>query len=397
LGGVLSHTSQAVRLPGERGLMAGSVPREFVRHSAPETFTATELMAEDLPPVKWIVPDMLPEGVTILGGKPKMGKSWMALGLGIAVASGGVALGVKPVERGEVLYLALEDNRRRLQKRLKKLLTVEAPARLHIATEWPRMDEGGAEMLSEWLVEHPEARLVVVDILKKVRPQASVHRSVYEADYEALEAMQRLAGKYGIALLVIHHLRKLGASDPLDELSGSTGLSGGADGILVLKRDRGRADAYLHVTGREIEEEAELALRWDADLASWTLAGDAEEYRRSEERGAILRVVQESPEPIAPKDVAETLDKNASTVRTLLRKMASEGLVKAESGRYTSVDTVDAVDAESTSVPESTESTQSTVYTKGPEEPTITCIHGYAYGKGCYLCDQDHPYRNGGT
>jgi DNA-binding transcriptional ArsR family regulator len=298
------------------------------------TFTVAELMAEPLPAVKWIVPEILPEGVTILGGKPKMGKSWMALGLAVAVASGGMALGVKSVERGGVLYLALEDNRRRLQKRLKKLLPAEAPARLHLTTDWPRMNEGGAEMLARWLREHPETRLVVVDILKRVRPQASVHRSVYEADYEALEAMQKLAGEHGIALLVVHHLRKLGATDPLDELSGSTGLSGAADGILILKRERGRAAAYLHITGREIEEEAELALKWDANLASWTLAGDAEEYRRSEEREAILRALRESAEPITPKEVAETLDKNPSTIRTLLRKMADNGLVKGQDGRY---------------------------------------------------------------
>jgi hypothetical protein len=346
--------------------MARDMPREFLRSERiPETFTASDLMAADLPEVRWIVPEILPEGVTILGGKPKMGKSWLALGLAVAVASGGVALGVKPVEQGEVLYLALEDNRRRLQKRLKKLLIVEAPARLHIATNWPRMDDGGAEMLGGWLDEHPEARLVVVDILKKVRPKASVHRSVYEADCEALEAMQRLAGEYGVALLVVHHLRKLGATDPLGELSGSTGLSGGADGILVLKRDRSRADAYLHVTGREIEEEAELALRWDAELASWTLAGDAEEYRRSEEQGEILRLVQGSSEPVAPKEVAEILEKNASTVRTLMRKMANAGILMAHGGRYTPVDSVDAVDSGTYPDSESTESTLSTIHANG--------------------------------
>jgi RecA-family ATPase len=89
----------------------------------PATFTAAELMAMELPPVRWVIPDILPEGVTFLAGKPKMGKSWMALGLGIAVATGGVALGTKQVEQGEVLYLALEDNRRRIHNRLNKLLS----------------------------------------------------------------------------------------------------------------------------------------------------------------------------------------------------------------------------------------------------------------------------------
>lgn len=102
-------------------------------------FSAAELMAEELPPVRWVVPGLLPEGVTLLAGKPKLGKSWLALGLGMAVASGGVALGTKQVECGDVLYLALEDNPRRLQGRLGKMLAGgEAPKGLYYATEWPR-------------------------------------------------------------------------------------------------------------------------------------------------------------------------------------------------------------------------------------------------------------------
>src|SRR5215212_725841 len=272
------------------------------------TFTAAELMAAELPPLRGIVPGLLPEGATLVAGKPKLGKSWLALGLAISVASGGVALGTRPVEAGEVLYLALEDNRCRLQSRLKKALAGDtAPESLHIATERPRMDEGGAHRLGDWLAAHPDARLVVVDILKKVRPRMSPNHSVYDVDYEALETLQRLAGKHCAAILVVHHTRKLAAADPVGEVSGSTGLSGGADGILVLKRDREQADAYLHVTGREIEEESELALRWDTDLASWTLVGDAEEYRISKERQDIVRVLEEAEEPMSPKEVAELL------------------------------------------------------------------------------------------
>lgn len=113
------------------------------RNGRPKTFTAAELMAEELPEARWIVPDVLPEGVTFLAGKPKLGKSWMVLGIGLAVATGGVALGAKPVRRGEILCLALEDTRRRLQKRLGLLLTDGgAPEGLHFNLHWPRADEG---------------------------------------------------------------------------------------------------------------------------------------------------------------------------------------------------------------------------------------------------------------
>ncbi len=209
-----------------------------------------------------------------------------------------------------------------------------APNRLHMATEWQRMDNGGSEALEEWLRKHPDARLVVVDILKRVRPQASTQRSVYEADYEALEAMQRIAGKYGVSILVVHHSRKMAATDPLDEISGSTGLSGGADGILALRRDRGRADAYLHVTGREIEEEADLALRWDANLATWTIAGDADEYQLSQERQDILKVVKDAERPITPKEVADVLGKNVNTVKQRMWQMSKDGQLSSADGDY---------------------------------------------------------------
>src|SRR5829696_2834797 len=315
------------------------------KNGKPETFTAADLMGLKLPEVRWAVPDIVPEGVTLLAGKPKLGKSWFTLGLGVATATGAVALGTKRVEQGECLYLALEDNRRRLRKRLDKLLSGSpAPEGLHIALAWPRLNEGGAEALDEWLEVHPDARLVVVDTLKKVRARASGNRNVYDVDYEALEPLLPLAAEYGVAIVVVHHLRKTGAADPLDEISGSTGLSGGVDGALILKRDRGRADAYLHVTGRDIEEDAEYALRWDHTLAAWSLVGDADEYRQSEERRVIIELLQSSG-PLAPKDVAEALDKNASTTRVLLRKMLADGQVVVEEGRYDAVNTVNGVNA----------------------------------------------------
>src|SRR5215218_1452231 len=104
------------------------------KNGKPETFTAADLMALELPEVRWAVPGIVPEGVTLLAGKPKLGKSWLTLDLGVAISTGRVALGTKRVEQGECLYLALEDNRRRLQTRLHKLLSGAAgPKRLHLA------------------------------------------------------------------------------------------------------------------------------------------------------------------------------------------------------------------------------------------------------------------------
>jgi hypothetical protein len=319
-------------------------PREALRivedrrrkNVPPPTMSAADLMRLELPEAKWAVPGVLPEGVTILAGKPKIGKSWLGLGLGIAVGAGGRALGQIAVEAGEALYMGLEDNTRRLQKRMRKMLAGrEAPRRLEVITEWPQLDDGGVEALDAWLDKRPDARLVVVDTLKKIRPREAGSRSVYDLDYEALEPLVPLASGRGVAILVVHHLRKLEAGDPLDMISGSTGLTGGVDGAMVLKRDRGKQDATLVVDGRDIEEPSELALRWDAEIASWSLMGDAEEYRKSEERRRILELLERFDEPMWPKEIAEALGKNRSTTRVLLANMKQDGQVEDTGRGYT--------------------------------------------------------------
>jgi hypothetical protein len=376
-------------------LMAGDIPREWLRPERngriPETISAADLMASELPPVRWGVRGVLPEGVTLLAGKPKLGKSWLALGLCVAVAAGGVALGTRQVEQGDVLYLALEDNRRRLQKRLGKMLCGPAPEGLEIATAWPKLDEGGVEALGAWLVEHPEARLVAVDTLAKIRPRTR-GQNVYQEDYAALEELLPLAAEHEVAIVVVHHTRKMAAADPLDEISGSTGLTGGVDGVLVLKRDRGKADAVLHVDGRDIEEPAEYALKWDAETAGWTIVGDAEEYRMSEERKAILGVLEQAGEFLSPGEVADALGKPRNTVKQRLWRMAQDGQVENRNGTYGITHNRDnCVTGEAGS---GYPVTAVIGYSEGSE--SVKCIHGFAEGLGCYLCDENHAYRMGG-
>jgi len=301
----------------------------FDKRVFPGIFSIRDLLSQELPPAKWIVPDLLPEGVTLLAGKPKIGKTWLAQGLAVAIATGGIALGSKRVEQGEVLYLALEDNKRRLHKRFKKLLTEDPPQCLSAAVDWPSLDQGGDEWIAGWCATHPDARLVVIDTLKKVRPRTNGQRSFYDADYESLEALIPIASDYGVGILVLHHLRKMDADDPLDTISGSTGLSGGVDGTLVLKRDRGKADAYLLVDGRDVEEPGEYALRWDAQLTAWQLLGDAEEYRIGETRAKMLRALADAaPDAMSPTDIAIEIAENIDNVKQTLRRMDRDGQIK---------------------------------------------------------------------
>jgi len=296
--------------------------------------TDADLAILDLPEPKWIIPGYLAEGLALLGGKPKMGKSWMALGLAYAVATGGRALNAIDVDQGGVLYLGLEDTRRRLQSRM-RAIRQEYPAtpRLHFKTEWPRLNEGGLEMIQSWLQTTPDPRYVVLDTFAKVKARATGRGTQYEEDYDSLSGLKSLADDFSICAQCVTHTRKSDADDVFDTIMGGVGLPGAADMSWVLKRDRGQADGFLHVTGRDIEER-EAALMFHSDTGHWSLLGDAEEYRRSKEQNDILLCLIDNG-PMAPKEIAERLDKPASTVRSLLSKMRDARVVKRrDDGRY---------------------------------------------------------------
>jgi AAA domain len=307
----------------------------------PTPFTLKELLAKQLPPVQWAIPDILPEGLTLLAGKPKLGKSWLALAMALAVASGGVALGTYPVTQGEVLYLALEDNERRLQSRAQQLLAsmTTVPTSISFELRWPRLDQGGLTYVEEYLQTHPDVRLVVIDTWARVSPKVQHRqRSQYEDEYAALTPLKHLADTYRVSILAIHHLRKMRGDDVLDEITGSIGLTGAVDGALILKRERGQHDASLFVTGRDIEHEQQLALRFDAQTAMWMLVGNAEEVRRTKERQDILDLLSEQfPEGMTPRQVADALDKNYHTTRCLLRKMEMDGSIQHNDSRYVAI------------------------------------------------------------
>src|SRR5262249_7794817 len=163
---------------------------------AVETFTAAELAAMQLPEARYVVWEVIPEGLTVLAGKPKLGKSWLALNLALAVAQGGIALGKINVTKAGVLYLALEDTKRRLQARVRKILSKtqqKAPERLHLTTSWGMPGQDRLKLLSLWLEEHPETRLVIIDTWAKFRPGRIRGSDLYEEDYAHASQLKDLA------------------------------------------------------------------------------------------------------------------------------------------------------------------------------------------------------------
>jgi len=318
-----SHTKAlALRAPGA--------------NRGPRTYTGIELLKKQIPEPRWAVLGLIPVGVTIVAGPPKLGKSWMVLSMVIAIASGGYVLAKIPVEKGAGLYLALEDTELRMQDRcIKVLADLPMPEGFEYAIEWPRLGSGCAEYLVAWLEKHPDARIIVIDTFKKVRPVRSRQGDIYGEDYSDVGDLKSVADQYGIAIVLVHHVNKVEHEDPMNSVSGTFGVTGAADAVLVLNRRRGQSDATLHTSGRDISEQA-IALHWDSELGTWAMMGDAEEYKHAQRRREIMEVVEkEGTVGISPVEVAELLEAPHGSIKVLMMKMEREGaLERISRGRY---------------------------------------------------------------
>jgi 5S rRNA maturation endonuclease (ribonuclease M5) len=302
--------------------------------------SAAALGKMEVSPIRYLIKNMLPEGLCLLVGRPKIGKSWLGLDMALAVARGGRAIRTTAVEKSDVLYLALEDGERRMKNRLETISSdVELPGELNVFFDWPKMDEGGLTRLDEYLRRNPGCRFVIIDTLQKVKGKPGFNSNAYESDYAALSGLQRLALDRCACILLIHHRRKSGGDDILDSVSGSVGITGAADAILILERGRGDADAVLHITGRDVLE-SRLALQFAG--GQWSLLGDVEEYAVADTRRKILEVLQSGP--MLPKEISKVTGINSQAIRTTLYRMVSDQqITRGGDGRYTAPVTRNAV------------------------------------------------------
>ncbi len=337
----IGEPSPLVGLRGERPAAdaEGPTPKRSVSpapKSSPVVGTAADLRSKTFPPVSYIAPGYIAEGLTMLAGRPKIGKSWLMLEVGLAVAGAGPCLGSIECELGDVLYLALEDNERRLQARITKLLGYarkEWPRAFHYATQWPRAGAGGLDAIRSWINGAKNPRLIVIDVLAGFRTRSNGKDGLYEADYNAIKELQSIALEIGLAIVVVHHLRKdIGGIDPFEKVSGTLGLSAAADTVLILDRDSNGTSLYGR--GRDIEE-IEVAVEFDASTCRWTIKGPVGQIRLSDQRCAILRALEEAAAALTPTEIARALDESPANVKQLLFKMAKDNeVVKEGRGRY---------------------------------------------------------------
>ena len=270
-----------------------------------KTISAQELQRADLPPVKFLVEDILPEGTGLLSAASKIGKSWLVLDLGLCVAAGAPFMG-HTTRRAGVLYLALEDSLSRLQDRMNKVLNGKPPPDgFYFSTDAPKLDTGLLDTIEDHLRRSPSTRLITIDTLQKVRGQALPRESGYAQDYREMETIKRFLDKRGLSVLFVHHNRKMkDDDDPFNQISGTNGIMGAADTTWVItKAKRTDDEATLHITGRDVPQ-SDTVMRLDKASWTWKPLGGVEQvadqrarqtYEGSPIVKTIKRLLEQSP------------------------------------------------------------------------------------------------------
>jgi hypothetical protein len=233
---------------------------------------AKTLLQMNLQPIQYVIENLLPKGLTILAGSPKVGKSWIVLDMCDKIAKGEFFWGYNTMQ-GTTLYLCLEDTYNRIQTRL-ECITENVSEQTFFATIINDINSGFEEQIAGFIKQHPDTVLVVVDTFQKIRSK-TIDRNIYASEYDEANKIKAIADRFNIAIMLVHHTRKLVDSDPFNMISGSTGIIGACDGIMVLNKEKRLSNkATLNVTGRDIEDK-DLILEFDKDKFVWEFVTDS--------------------------------------------------------------------------------------------------------------------------
>lgn len=262
-----------------------------------KTVSMTELYNQVYVSRPPIIGGLLYPGTYILAGAPKLGKSFLMAQLAYHVSTGTDMWGF-PVQKGSVLYLALEDDYGRLQKRLYKMFGVETAENLHFGIEAPSLGDGLMDMLEGFVEDHPDTRLIIVDTLQKVRGNGDGH--TYSSDYQDICQLKRFTDSWNLCLMIVHHTRKQQSEDRFDTISGTNGLLGAADGAFLLtKAKRTASDAMLDIAGRD-QQDQRLRLVRNTKTLLWEM------------ESAETELWEEEPDPLLEEVVALVTEDNSS-------------------------------------------------------------------------------------
>lgn len=289
---------------------------------------AATILNTEYPPLAWVVPDYLPPGLAFLIGKPKVGKSWLALQLALSVSTGGKVFG-RDVEKGKVLYLALEDNERRLKDRMKKQGWLSNPGKVEIMLadtfreQITALNTGGGKRLLKY-IERQKYRVVIVDTFSRAIQGDQLDPGEMT---EAVGGLQQYALAKDVAIIIIDHMPKNTGegNDPISHIYGSVAKAGVTDTAWGLYKEQGKAGAKLGISGRDVEEYV-LQLTFDKRSFYWHCEGNAGDIAMTEQRKAILQALEEVGSAQA-KDIAEATSQAVNHVRERLNDLANEGKI----------------------------------------------------------------------
>jgi len=291
-----------------------------------------ELSAKEFPPMHWNIEKLLPAGTMLLFGKPKKGKSYLTLMISIAVAAGRPVFG-RSTSDAKVYYLGLEDSERRMQQRgiscahALQVPLSEFDENLYISTESKTIDTGLLDELAEWMTDHPDTGLIVLDMLKKITGKAT-GRDLYAEQAKVGDALTKFCHAYPrLSIVVVHHSRKAESDDPFDLVSGTTGLSGSYDSLAAIADTEG--GRVLHITGRDIES-VEIPLLMN-EHGMYTLesanSGDIARQSMSSTRRRVFDAIN-SQMPMTRKEIIAGCKLDGASVDKQLGKLKRAGLIK---------------------------------------------------------------------
>jgi hypothetical protein len=268
-----------------------------------KTITDTELLAKDIPPVNFIIPGLLPAtGLAVVGGSPKMGKSLMMTDLGLAISGGGRFLNVFDVGVREVLYLCLEDTEQRMQERI-RTMQPDCPGsdRIHLAFDWEDNGDDTLGHLGSLLENHAEVEIVIIDTISRF--SKSLVGGQYTKQYEGFAGLKKFADTHNILIVIVHHLRKSKSHDPFEMLYGSNAMSGAADLIWILQRERGEDYAKLIVSGRDVPDQT-LPLKLVESLLTWIVDDQATEDLLGPELMKVFEILYNKGVPMSLEEIS---------------------------------------------------------------------------------------------
>lgn len=290
-----------------------------------------ELMAMEIPPLRWIIEGILPEGLSILVGRQKLGKSQLALNMAVAVEIGGTFLGYRVPSPGAVLYLDLELGQRRVRHRLDGMFPSagQRPPLTHLhwfmpnsGITFPPLGKEFYARLDEWRAASVNPRLIIIDIIANVMPKAEKSLNSYQAENRMLAPLRDYANQHGIAVVMVHHTKQGDRNDPLEKASGSNAMTSVPNQNMVLDGKEDDPIATLYMRGHDVDERR-LAIRRD-NLGWFESLGDARIVFAKATRRKILDAILANGGPMTRAEINEATDVAPGTIKKNVQRMLGE-------------------------------------------------------------------------